>query len=291
MKPRQIIIDEDFKKLMPPLAPDEYKLLEESIKTEGCREPIVLWHTFLIDGYTRYEICQRNNIEFKTKSIIFRDNFASPAPSGKVSLSHFPNDNRDTVKMWIIKNQLGRRNLTDYDRGRVALQLKPIISEKKKRGRPKKENRTNLSSLDTRAEIAKIADLSEGTIDKIEKIEKEAPPEIKEQASSGEISINKAYTVTKKPTDREYPKLGPPSRGMQLARMAIMDLEQITDDDLERDPAFTSVKQWIADVVAKKIPIKKQFGILSALKYYFVRATLRDKKIFRRWLYTQGGKL
>ena len=63
---KQIIIDEEFKGLMPPLAPDEYKLLEESIKTEGCREPIILWHTFLIDGYTRYEICQKNNIKYKT---------------------------------------------------------------------------------------------------------------------------------------------------------------------------------------------------------------------------------
>lgn len=220
MKPKQIIIDEDFKKLMPPLAPDEYKLLEESIKTEGCREPIILWHTFLIDGYTRYEICQRNNIEFKTKSIIFKDSFASPAPSGKVSFGHFPHDNRDTVKIWIIKNQLGRRNLTDYDRGRLALQLKPIISEKKKRGRPKKEMRVNLPSLDTRAEIAKIADLSERTIDKIEVIVKEAPPEIKEAASSGEISIHKAY---KKVRDDQKP-------GVQkkISSIFTMQFEELT---------------------------------------------------------------
>jgi hypothetical protein len=39
--------------------------------------------------------------------------------------------------------------------------------------------------------------------------------------------------------------LGPPSNGMQFARMAIMDLEQIRPDDAERKQAFTFVKEWI----------------------------------------------
>ena len=42
-------------------------------------------------------------------------------------------------------------------------------------------------------------------------------------------------------------KLGPPCNGMQFARMAIMDLEQIRDDDLEREQAITFVKEWIND--------------------------------------------
>jgi hypothetical protein len=183
----EIRIDEEFKGLMPPLVEDEYKLLEESLKAEGCREPIILWHGVIIDGYHRYEICQKNDIKFKTISKTF--------------------DNKDQVKLWIIKNQLGRRNLTDYDRGRLVLQLKPIISEKRKRGRPKKEIKPNLADLQTRDEIAKIADLSHGTIDKIEKIENEGSEELKEKARKGEISIDAAYKATKpKPRKIDFEK-------------------------------------------------------------------------------------
>jgi len=37
----------------------------------------------------------------------------------------------------------------------------------------------------------------------------------------------------------------PPLNGMQFARMAIMDLEQIRPDDMERDEAFCQVKEWL----------------------------------------------
>lgn len=40
-------------------------------------------------------------------------------------------------------------------------------------------------------------------------------------------------------------KRGHPSNGMQFARMAVLDLEQITDDDTERVDAFEFVKEWI----------------------------------------------
>lgn len=49
--------------------------------------------------------------------------------------------------------------------------------------------------------------------------------------------------VIPEPTER--PKLGPPANGMQFARMAIMDLEQIREDDVEREQALAFVKGWI----------------------------------------------
>ncbi len=41
--------------------------------------------------------------------------------------------------------------------------------------------------------------------------------------------------------------LGPPADGMQFARMAIMDLERIRQDDVERDAALAAVERWIAN--------------------------------------------
>lgn len=45
---------------------------------------------------------------------------------------HYPCTPRDDALIWIIKNQLGRRNLSAYDRSILALKLKPVIAAKAK---------------------------------------------------------------------------------------------------------------------------------------------------------------
>lgn len=105
-------IDEEFKNLIPKLTKEEFKQLEENIIEEGCREAIVLWNNTIVDGHNRYEICNRHNIIFKTINKEF--------------------SNREEAKMWIIKNQFGRRNLSTYDRGKLALQLEDLFAVKAK---------------------------------------------------------------------------------------------------------------------------------------------------------------
>ena len=87
-----LMIDQEFKSIIPPLTDIEHSLLEESIKREGCREPIRLWNGVIVDGHNRYEICMRLDIPFTTKSMSF--------PSRADAIS------------WICLNQLSRRNLT-----------------------------------------------------------------------------------------------------------------------------------------------------------------------------------
>lgn len=87
----EIVIDNEFKSLIPPLTDDEYDGLRDSILSEGCRDALVLWGNTLIDGHNRYEICEKHGIPFKTIQKDF--------------------DSRDAVIEWIILNQFGRRNL------------------------------------------------------------------------------------------------------------------------------------------------------------------------------------
>ena len=107
-----IIIDKEFKALIPPLTDEEYNGLEESILNDGCRDALVLWGNILIDGHNRYEICKKHNIQFKTERKELAD--------------------RDDAKIWIIKNQFGRRNLPAYEHARLALVMKPLLAEKAK---------------------------------------------------------------------------------------------------------------------------------------------------------------
>jgi len=54
---QNILIDEEFRTLLPALDTQTYALLEENILENGCREPITLWNDILIDGYNRHRIC------------------------------------------------------------------------------------------------------------------------------------------------------------------------------------------------------------------------------------------
>jgi len=212
----ELLINEKFKDLIPALTTDEFNFLSESIKKDGVREPILTWQGVIIDGHNRYAICQKHNIPFITKELEFADE-------------------NDAV-IFIIKNQLGRRNLTDFNRANLALQLENIIKESAKTNQKKAGFITNIlksfqnqdaensnnaidtiltanphkissptlvpnsaqASFKTRDEIAKIAGVGHDTIDKVKKINANAIDEIKQELSrnDGKISINAAAELS-----------------------------------------------------------------------------------------------
>ena len=92
----QLKIDPKFRSLIRPLFPKEYQQLEENLVRDGCRDPIITWNGYIIDGHNRYEICTRRKIPFSVMPISF--------------------DCREAAEIWICTNQLGRRNLADEAR-------------------------------------------------------------------------------------------------------------------------------------------------------------------------------
>jgi len=177
-----IKINEDFKKLIPPLTQEEYKQLEDNILKEGIREKIITWDGYIIDGHNRFEIAQKWGLDCQSESMHFKD--------------------EDDVKIWMINNQFGRRNLIPYQRSVLALELEGLFREKAKENQGKRNDICQKSdkseSIDTKKEIANIANVSHDTIAKVKKIQEKAPEEVKEKLSSGEVSINQAYQEIKK---------------------------------------------------------------------------------------------
>ncbi len=92
----ELKIDREFRSLIRPLNRQEYLQLEANIMADGCREPIVTWNGFIVDGHNRYEICHKHSIPFATEEIDF--------------------ETRDEAILWICVNQLGRRNLSEETR-------------------------------------------------------------------------------------------------------------------------------------------------------------------------------
>lgn len=156
------------------------------------------WPHILIDGHNRYEICTRLDLPFQVVCHDF--------------------NSRDDATEWIINNQFGRRNLSDYQRGVLALRMKPIIEARADAARIAGNSSGGKSSpisdatpdiftnevqrvaapepvapaIRTDTAVASLANLGKDTIRKIEQIEKVAAPEVKEWAAAGEVSINLA---------------------------------------------------------------------------------------------------
>jgi ParB-like chromosome segregation protein Spo0J len=176
-----IKIDKDFKDLIPPLSAEELQQLEENIKKDGCRDPLVIWNGVLIDGHNRYAICNRLGIEFKTVRMSF--------------------DSRDEVKIWIIRNQFGRRNLQPFTRTNLALTLEPLIALKAKANQACGQGgvlleQNSAQAIKTREEVAKAANVSRDTVAKVKLINKaneagEVPKQVIDKLRSGEVSINR----------------------------------------------------------------------------------------------------
>jgi hypothetical protein len=105
-----IQIDPELASLLSPLTTEETALLEYSLRTDGCRDPLVVWREqdLLLDGHHRHDICTRLGIPFEVR---------------EVSLA----DRRAAVE-WRLATQLARRNLSpmqaSYYRGKLFESLK-----------------------------------------------------------------------------------------------------------------------------------------------------------------------
>ena len=178
---RDIAIDEEFAGLIPPLSEDEYSRLEQSILEEGCREAIILWDGVIIDGHNRYSICKAHNIPFRTRSMEFAT--------------------REEVMLWMMRNQLARRNLNDFQRVEVVRRYEEAVRAKAEErqkvtrfGGGGKITTTVEKSRDT---LGALAGVSGKTYEHATAIIDNAPEEVKEAVRSQAVSINAGYETTK----------------------------------------------------------------------------------------------
>ena len=198
-----ITVNPDLKAYIDPLTPDEHEALERSILSEGCRDALVLWNDVLIDGHNRYGICQKHGLPFQT-----------------VQNPHF--QSMEDVHLWMIDQHLGRRSVSDFQRGVLALRKREIQTARRSRflaTAPAPEDVAADETLTTppsdnpavptprplhsREDIAKAARLSSSQVVQIEKIQKQAAPELVEALKAGAISLNAAAAVAGLPADEQ----------------------------------------------------------------------------------------
>lgn len=196
-----IIVNEELKAYIDPLTQDEHDALERSLLAEGCRDALVLWGDVLIDGHNRYGICSKHGIAFNT-----------------VQNTRFKS--MDDVHLWMIEQHLGRRSVSDYQRGVLALRKRDILetrrrSEQEQLRRESEGEAAPNAAADSdsppwdpapklsKADLAREAKLSPSQVTMIEKIHDHATAEVIEAMRVGAISLSAAATVASLPEDEQ----------------------------------------------------------------------------------------
>ncbi|TGR51972.1 plasmid replication/partition related protein [Mesorhizobium sp. M00.F.Ca.ET.151.01.1.1] len=195
-----IVVKEELKAYIDPLTADEHDALERSILAEGCRDALVLWGNVLVDGHNRFGICQKHGLPFNT-----------------VQNTRF--QSMEDVHLWMIEQHLGRRSVSDFQRGVLALRKRDILSARKQveQAQLQRESDGTADVADegedsppwepapkiSRAELAREAKLSTSQVGMIERIHAQAAPEVVEAVKAGVISISAAAAVADLPEDQQ----------------------------------------------------------------------------------------
>ena len=176
-----LIIDPEFRDLIPPLNEEELKLLEESLVADGCESPLIVWNGVIVDGHNRYAICRKHEIPFA----IQEKDFSS----------------RDDAMLWMLRNQLGRRNLNSYQRVELVLKFEPLVknaAEQRmmagKAANPVPTLAQGQTKGRTRDHLSEAAGVSHGTFAKAKKLVQSADEETKRELRAGKVTVNRAYT-------------------------------------------------------------------------------------------------
>ena len=176
-----LTVDPEFRDLIPPLNEEELKLLEESLVADGCESPLIVWNGVIIDGHNRYAICRKHDIPFS----IQEKNFSS----------------RDDAMLWMLRNQLGRRNLNSYQRVELVLKFEPLVksaAEQRmlagKAANPVPTLAQGQTKGKTRDHLSEAAGVSHGTFAKAKKLVQSADEETKRELRAGKVTVNRAYT-------------------------------------------------------------------------------------------------
>ncbi|MEY2838454.1 MAG: hypothetical protein RJB60_753, partial [Pseudomonadota bacterium] len=248
-----------------PLTPDEHDALERSILAEGCRDALVLWGDVLVDGHNRYGICSKHGLPFQT-----------------VQNTRFKS--MEDVHLWMIDQHLGRRSISDFQRGVLALRKREIVAERRARTsatetpEPATGNEAHAPALaqdglQTREAIAKAARLSSNQVVMIEKIQKQAAPEVVAAVKAGTISINAAAAVATLPAEEQTAAAVAGAQELKQAAKRVRETKRKppaadSAPDAAEPPApeytVESLRQRVAALEAENAALRQELAALRS---------------------------
>jgi hypothetical protein len=277
----KIVIDPEFRDLIPPLAPQELEQLHKSIVASGCRDSLIVWkeEKILVDGHNRYAFCTEHGIEMN----FIERRFTS----------------RQSVKNFIILNQLGRRNVTPETASMLRAEYHASMSKGVGGNRGNQHTLPNLEnqglaepSKTTAAIVAEQTGVSESTVEadvrlmkaldklgipradyaagkvrdakgkkrsKASILTEAFPPKRKPEASSTPAPVEPDESEAAEDDEPEplvVDGTKEPGVAMVYARTALDALNKIPAKDPMRSSAIEAVAEWVS--VAESKPTTKE---------------------------------
>ncbi|QVQ27873.1 hypothetical protein [Achromobacter deleyi] len=240
-----IRIDEGLRAYIDPLTEDEHAALERSLLAEGCRDALVLWGDLLVDGHNRHALCMKHGIPFQT---IQNPRFKSI----------------EDVHLWMIENHLGRRSVSDFQRGVLALRKKEILQSRTApedgsppwdedapaaEGAPREPaNVPWTPAVPSRQALARAARISSNTLGQIEKIQKAAAPELVRAVKEGAISINAAAAVASLPAERQAAAVAGGRKELQQAAREVRQAKAPAPREAPPEEPIENIEDLPAEV-------------------------------------------
>lgn len=283
MNSEEIVVLPELKAYIDPLTPDEYDALERSILDEGCRDALVLWGNVLVDGHNRFGICQKHGLPFQT---IQNERF----------------QNMEDIHLWMIDQHLGRRSVSDFQRGVLALRKREIIAERRAAAAAavnaaKAESSAEApwdgdtdpavaqalantpkvpdQALDTREALARAARLSAGQVKMIETIQEKAAPEVVAAVKAGELSLNAAAVVASLPVEEQQAVAAEGAESLKQAAKRVREAKKkpkadkpaATDDAQDAAPPASAeeLQARVAELEAENERLRLQVKTLQEL--------------------------
>ncbi|WP_201314548.1 plasmid replication/partition related protein [Dyella sp. EPa41] len=267
-----IVVNEELKAYIDPMTPEEYEALERSILAEGCRDALVLWGNILVDGHHRYSVCRKHDLPFQT-----------------MQHAHF--QTMDDVHLWMIDQHLGRRSVSAFQRGVLALRKREILAERRARMRKAEapaqaqaaeettpeETATTAAAEASPAEpassreaLAREARLSHSQIGLIEKIQKQATDEVVAAVKSGTLSINAAAAVASLPAEEQRAAAVAGEQELRQAAKRVRESRRKPRDETATPPMPTEedelrqLRDRVAELTAENEALRGQVEELKS---------------------------
>ncbi|NLR93524.1 ParB/RepB/Spo0J family partition protein [Flammeovirga agarivorans] len=188
-------IDPVYQRTIRPQRKEEAEQFRKLINDEGIRDALVVYDnnlgTFIVDGHHRLQAAKDLGID-------------------RVPIKRLEFESQSDAVQWMLRNQLGRRNLLDAERIEIALALEGQIQEQAKANLVAGgKGESNLPKIDTREEVAKLSNTSARNVGKYKKIKELGDDELVNEVLAGEKSIHKAYTQVVEPKKKTVTQTPP----------------------------------------------------------------------------------
>jgi hypothetical protein len=194
---KQLIVDVEFRDLIPPLTPEEREGLEADILRDGCLDALKVWRgeggDVLLDGHNRREICSAHDFPYEVEPV--------------------PNiESREDAKRWIINHQRHRRNLNETQRAMLAGLLANLnIGDNQHTLQVEGGEGAQICAPYSQQDVAKQFNVSRRSVQHARKVHEKGVPELGRLVTEGKAAVSAAADVASLPahTQRELVAAGP----------------------------------------------------------------------------------